>query len=219
MASPPPPPAHDGAERTESPVVPLALLTEVLRSVAAALHDGPVQGLVAGRLLVETGVGPGPHDEAVVGRGLQAVSRAAEEVRDLMWALEGVVLRPGHLATDIADAVARAARPDGAVAVAVVLADGHDDDREDVAAVGTLAQALHEVLVEVLLAGGHAVALSVVADAEALHARLGTAPSAAWADGPWVRLARARLASLGGGLTTAVEGATRTTRLSLPVLP
>lgn len=209
MATPAP------ADGSDAVVVDGSLLADLLHSVATTLHDRPVQSLVAGRLLVETGIGVGPHGE-VIARGLGAIAAAAEQTRDLMWALDGVSLRPGHLAVDIADAVARGGFSGGAVEVVVAL--DHDPDEGYAHAVGVLLQAVHELLVGVLLAGGHAVRLAVKGDAEALHATLVSAPTGAGSDtGPWARLARARLAAAGGDVATAIEGDARVARLSLPL--
>lgn len=193
-------------------VVPLPLLDDLLESVAGLLHDRPVQSLVAARLLLETAMAPVEQDD-MVDRGLQAITSAGEQARDVMWALGGVSLRAGHVPEDVRDAMTRLAAPGEVVAVTVQI-----DDDIDVALVELVVQTVHEVLVEVMSGGGHVQRVQLVSDAEALHVSVHSGPVLVVADdSPWVRLARLRLRTAGGWLTHGPEGEGHTTEITLPL--
>ncbi|CAN5477044.1 hypothetical protein BH23ACT9_BH23ACT9_30270 [soil metagenome] len=191
-------------------LVPVSLLDELLEAVAAAVHDHPMQSLVAGKLLLETGIDPSLRDE-LVDRGLESLAEAGSRVRQLMWALSGPSIRLTHIAVDTADAVSHLAD------LQVSVADDLDPE-----AAQAVVHALQAVLADALYGRSTILRLTINGDAEAVHAVLdcegprgtggGERP-----EGPWLRLARARLAQAGGDMRRCIEAGMQRSHLTVPV--
>ncbi len=179
--------------------VPLRLLDEVLSTVADALHDRPVQSLVAARLLIETAVPAGQAVEAgdMLQRGVQAVSTGADLCRELMWALTMPEVRATALTEDLTTATRRALDPTVTGDPSVRLTG-----EETPAMVTALARAVHLVGVDARLGGRSVVAVHIDSDAEQLQARMTVEGGAA--DGRvWLELAQAHLHAVAGRIEAA----------------
>ena len=184
--------------------VPLDLLDRLLASIAAVVHDRPVQDLVAGKLLVETGRATG--DGALLDRGLVAVGRAGDRARDVMWALQPVRLRPDHVARDLAELSARIGAPEVAVQAGAV----------DDAALAVVGAAVHALAVDVWLGGGRAHRIAVGGDAAGLHATVVADHGTAERTRPWLELAALRVEGAGGRTGATQRGTTTVTDLAVP---
>ncbi|WP_370327153.1 hypothetical protein [Euzebya sp.] len=198
------PPAHE-----PSAALSLDLLESLLGFVAAAIHDRPVQQLVAARLMLET---VGVADQ-LSERGMAALSTAGEQARQIMWALTAPTFRPSHLAEDLERSLSDAA-PAASPAVRVDLGDEVAPE-----VWGVLVTAVHDVAVDVLLGGQQLVEVAVSADAEGVEARVtstGGSAGEVGTAGPWVQLAGIRLADVGGLVTVGDEAGRRRVVLRVP---
>jgi hypothetical protein len=188
-----------------------AVVDRMLAQLAAVIHDRPVQGLVAGKLMLETATA-GPGAAELVTRGLLALSTSGEHLRDLMWALTLPSIRPDHPDDDLVDAVSRIrAEDDGSTSTS----DVGDADHEAVITLASVAQAL---AADALLTGGRLLSFRVQHDAEALRCQMVTSSSTTDAvEGPFVHLARVRLAAAGGRLDRRVVTDRTEAAISLPL--
>lgn len=170
----------------------LQVLDACLASTAAALHDRPVQQLVAAKLMIETVLATDQRDD-MVGRAVEVIGTAGQQTRDLMWLLTAPVLRADALAEDARDALARGGDPDRLRRTTVSLDD--DVDADDVRCV---VRSVHHVLAAAHLAGVDPSAVRVSSDAEAVE---GVVVLEADVGGSaWSRLAAARAGVAGGTL-------------------
>ena len=83
--------------------------------IAAGLHDGPVQQLVAARLFLESALGPDPGAD-MAQSSLRALTRATDLLRETMWGLNPSRFGDPDVADEIAAVAARVA-PDAVVEV------------------------------------------------------------------------------------------------------
>ncbi len=200
----------------DSASVPLALVEQLLVSVAGLLHDRPVQSMVAGRLMIETAL-PSELSDSLLARGVRAVTTAAEQSRDVMWALTPPGVRGNALRADVHAAVGRGTH-DAPLEVVVAV-----DPDVDHGLVTTLVRALHLVAVEVLFAGGAVTAVRVDSDAEGLQAEMSATTGRL--DSPWLALAAHALKGTDGGppatiqatVQPAEDGGGLTVELRIPV--
>lgn len=186
----------------------LGLLDTVRAQAAAVLHSSAVQQVVVAKLALETAVPAIADPPPLLARVSLALERAAEQARDLMWALEPPSVRPEHLREDLGELLARVAGEGCVVDVAV-------DGPVDRARLDPVVAALHDLMLDVLAAKTTVTAARLEDDGDRLQA---TVVDGAGAGPAQVgrQLAATRMAVLGGTVESTADGDVRTTVIRGP---
>lgn len=200
-------PEHHHAD-TAAGQVGLDLVDALLGDIAGVLHDRPVQSIVAAGLMLQS-VTPPEEQRAMAERGLGALDRAGQLSRDLMWALDRRAPH-GDLRASLLEGLDRAGHPEDGLAVEV-------PDPVPHAIAELLYAVIVDVVVDVALTGGwvRSVRLEEIRDVIAVEVVTSTG-RAAGAQGPWLRLATARLTARGGSLALEEDADARIVRMHLP---
>lgn len=165
--------------------------------IAHGIHNRPIQHVVAARMVFESLLGD-RRDEFLVGLGLDALERAANSARDLMWALTDPAPRREELASDLAENLER--RGPGVAVTAAV-------DEASAAALHVAVVAVHDLAVTAPEELGPLAVLDLKEDAESLEAMVRwQQPVPTGLEWHGRTLARLRLAVHGGSLEP-VDGA------------
>ena len=192
------------------PVVPLAVVDQLLADVAAALHDRPVQSLVAAKLMIESvGGAAAVAEDPLYVRGLKALTDAGQLSRDVMWALTHMEPQHDHLEDSVRDLFERVGPESGLEVGLSGVAEA------DPTAVALLLDAAHDVAGGLALRGGTLELITVDHDEGVTSCALATTGAEPTDPDPWLELATRRLAAHGGTVTRRQRGPVTRTVLRL----
>ncbi|MEE8599593.1 hypothetical protein [Euzebya tangerina] len=193
MTSPHTPAAHGEDE----PRGLVGLVDELLELIGDVIHDGPVQQLVAAKLLVESAM-PAATRTELEARAITSMASASQQSRVIMWALARPGVRPRMAHVDVPQALSK-------LEGASITVDVPDSVPAPV--LGGVVQAVHHLCGGSVMAGHEVTAVELTHSGTTLSCRIvvdGPGPAAVWVD-----LARHRLAALGGAVEVdRREGAT-----------
>ena len=166
----------------------MSLVDDLLASLGATIHDGPVQQLIAAKLLTES-VLPSDGRSELADRAIKSMISASDQARTIMWALTTPMVREGMAHVDVPQILDRL---DGA-AVDVAVTDDCEHQH-----LTTVARAIHDTVAGALLAGEDVVSVRLQGDSDGLNGEIAITGRQTTEPSPWDVCAAARLRQDGG---------------------